>query len=102
MYSDVLKAKKREYKESYKKVSNTANALKGAIGSLKIAIQYQNSSYRINDVSGGSNHLDHVLEKEQEIYSNIVDNILPGIDSKIRGLEEDIERALEEESEDDE
>ena len=99
MYSDVLKSKRNNYIESYNKVLNTSNSLASSISSLRSVLDIQNHCYSVNDVSGGSNYLEHLLEQENAIYSNLVNNVLPGIKDRVDSLNDSISDALRQESE---
>ena len=99
MYSDVLKAKRDRYLECYNKVVIVTNNLAVAKKSLEFTIEKQKDSYRINDIPGGSQYLDHVLENENNLYNHIINNVLPNLKEVIESYNECIQDALIQESE---
>lgn len=98
LQSDILKSQKNSYRNCYKQVVQTANELAAAINELNEMINIQGSCYNVNDVNGGTNYLSHLLEKERSIYNNIVNNILPDINSKIENLNYRVNDALQQEA----
>ena len=93
-----LKRKKRLYKECLANVKNTGYELKSSIEKINSLLNIQGSCYKVDDVNGGSNYLDYLLETENSIYSNIVNNIIPGLNSKINNLEWQITDAEQKEA----
>lgn len=85
--SDELKLKRKQYISCLKNVQNTANNLSNSINSLQSLVKMQGSCYVVDDVNGGTNFLNYLLEKENGIYLNIVNNIIPGTQAKIDELE---------------
>ena len=98
LQSDILKNQKNSYINCYRQVVQTANELAGAIIVLNEMINIQGSCYNVNDVSGGTNYLSHLLEQEKSIHNNIVNNILPDINSKIENLNYRMNDALQQEA----
>ena len=81
-----LKNKKDSYKECLKNVINTANALASTISILKSTISIQSECYSVDDQNGGSNYLNYLLEKEESLYSEIVNNVIASLNSIICNL----------------
>lgn len=94
MYSDILKSKRNRYQECYAKLLNVSNYLSTSRSSLQSALEIQKDSYQVNDLPGGNNYLEHLLEKINSIYNFIVDNILPNLREVIISLNHSIEEAL--------
>ncbi len=95
--SDVLKNKLNAYRDCYNKMVSTSNELLNAINILKKLIGVQGSCYSVNDVSGGSNYLSHLLDQEVLLYNNIINNLIPDINSKIDNLNYRVSDALQRE-----
>ena len=85
--SSYYRNRKIQYINCLNGVVATANNLQMAISLLERMIDAQRRGYSVNDVSGGSNYLSHLLEKERKIYSNIVNTVIPGTKSIIRNLD---------------
>ena len=96
--SDNFKRQKEIYRNCYNKTVNTANALSNSINTLCKLVSVQGSAYVVNDIKGGNNDLNHVLEEEKNIYNNIVNNILPDLRNKINDLNNRINLALQQEA----
>lgn len=79
--------RKIQYINCLNGVTETANSLQMAINLLEKIIDIQRRGYSVDDVSGDSNYLSHLLEKERKIYSNIVNTIIPNTKSIIRNLD---------------
>ena len=92
--SDELKNLRNRYRESLKNVQLTANAMAESIRALRSLIDVQSNCYCIDDIGGGSGYLNDLLETENAIYSNIVNNIIPGVQSKINNFDWKIKDAL--------
>lgn len=88
--STELKNKKTDYQECLRRVRNTATALEKSINTVNSAISTQSEAYNVDDVKGGTNYLNYLLEKENGIYSDIVNNVIPALTSKISGLTTEI------------
>lgn len=88
--SDALKDKRRRIINSLQNVSSTAEYLSNSISSLNSLSVMQNSCYQVDDISGDGNYLIKLIENEQAIYSNIVNNIIPSLRSKIESLDWEI------------
>lgn len=98
--SDDLRWEKNRYERSLNHVCNTANNLSNSINTLRKVRNIQNACYQVNDVGGGGSYLDRLIEREERIYSNIVNNIIPNVRSRIRNLNWRIDDAVRAESED--
>lgn len=85
--SSYYRNRKIQYINCLNGVTATANNLQMAISLLERMIDAQRRGYSVDDVSGGSNYLSHLLEKERKIYSNIVNTVIPGTKSIIRNLD---------------
>lgn len=95
--SDDLKRERRRYQECLSNVTCTANSLSRSIATLKTLIEEQKEGYSVDDLGGGSNYLNYLLESENSIYSNIVNNIIPGTRNKISNLNWRIADAVQKE-----
>lgn len=100
--SDYLKNKKNEYINCLNNAVATANNLQMAINILNSLINVQNDSYKVDDSTADGSYLSRLKAKEEKIYSNIVNNVIPGTRSIIDNLEYQIadaeaHEALEEE-----
>lgn len=92
--SVYLKNKKAQYVNCLNNVIATANNLQTAISVLNSLINAQNGAYRVDDVSADGSHLSRLKAKEERIYSNIVNNIIPGTRSIIDNLDYQIADAV--------
>ena len=88
--SDILKDKRRRIINSLQNVNSTAENLSSSISSLNRLSTMQNSCYQVDDSSGDGNYLVKLIEKEQSIYSNIVNNIIPSLRNRIESLDWEI------------
>lgn len=96
--SIYLKNKKARYVDCLNHATATANNLQTAIGILNSIINSQNGAYRVDDASGDGSHLSRLKAKEEKIYSNIVNNVIPGTRSIIDNLDYQITDALAKEA----
>ena len=99
--SDFLKNKRDRYVNCLNNAVATANNLQMAIGIMNSVINVQNGSYKVDDGNADGSYLSRLKAKEERIYSNIVNNVIPGTQSIIDNLEYQIadaeaEEALEE------
>lgn len=85
--SSYYKNRKIRYINCLNRVIATANNLQMAISLLESMIDVQKKAYRVDEANGDGNYLSHLLEKERKIYSNIVNNIIPGTKSIIQNLD---------------
>lgn len=92
--SDFLRNKKAQYVNCLNNAIATANHLQTAISILNSIINSQNSAYRVDDASGDGSHLSRLKAKEERIYSNIINNVIPGTRSIINNLEYQIADAV--------
>ena len=95
--SDDLQRKKDAYNRSLTQVKNTAYQLKSSIDKLASMIESQKSCYVIDDDTADDNYLVHLSETEEGIYKNIINNIIPGLNSKISSLSAQIKDAKQKE-----
>lgn len=93
-----LKQKKNDYKNCLIYIKNTRDELYASLEKLDSLLEIQGSCYKVDDIDGGDNYLTYLKETENNIYRNIVDNIIPGIESKITSLSYDITDAEEAEA----
>lgn len=96
--SAYLKSKKEKYVSCLNHATATANNLKTAISILNSIISSQKGAYRVDDASGDGSHLSRLKAKEEKIYSNIVNNVIPGTKSIINNLEYQIADAVAKEA----
>lgn len=96
--SKELEQKQQRYKNSLVNVKYTAYELKSSIDSLEAIIQAHGNAYVLDDVKGGTNYIRHLLDAEKTTYSDIVNTIIPGIQSKINGLSYKITDAKQKEA----
>jgi hypothetical protein len=96
--SDNLKNERNSYIQCLNNVRNTASCLEKSIKSLQSIISIQNSCYKVDDLGGGSNFINDLLEIEKGIYSNIINNIIPSTETKINRLALRINDALQKEA----
>lgn len=82
-----LKNKRSRYVNCLNYATATANNLQTAISILESILNSQNSAFMVNDSSGDGNYVQRLLEKERRIYSNIVNNVIPGTRNIIRNLD---------------
>ncbi len=85
--SDYLKNKRIKYINCLNNAVATANNLQMSINILSSVINVQNNAYKIDDISAGESYLNNLKSKEERIYSNIVNNVIPGTRSIIDDLE---------------
>lgn len=85
--SNYYRNRKIQYINCLNGTVATANNLQSAISLLERMISAQERGYSVDGISGGSNYLSHLLEKERKIHSNIVNNVIPGTKSIIRNLD---------------
>ena len=93
-----LENKQRQYEHSLAYVKATLSSLGNSIQKLESLIAVQAQCYSVNDVKGGSNFLNDLLDKEKYIYGLINNDIIPSLSNYLRDLGELIDntRALEE------
>lgn len=72
----------------------TANNLEMAINIINSVIDTQKSAYSVNDVSAARSYLNQIKAKEEKIYSNIVNNVIPGTRAIIKELDYKIKDAV--------
>ena len=78
-------------------MQKTASYLLNSINTIKSIIEVQKNSYVVDDVAGGSNTLVYLLEKENGIYSDIMNNAIPSVNNKIKELNGKINQLIAEE-----
>lgn len=93
-----LKNKRNDYRNCLVYIKNTRDELSASIEKLNSLLEIQGSCYKVDDIDGGDNYLTYLKETENNIYRNIVDNIIPGIESKIESLGYDITDAEQKEA----
>lgn len=96
--SDYLKSKKAKYINCLNHATATANNLQTAIRILDSMINSQKSAYKVDDASGDGSYLSRLKAKEEKIYANIVDNVIPGTKQIINNLNSQISDALAKEA----
>lgn len=96
--SVYLKNKKEKYISCLNHATATANNLQTAIRILDSMINSQKSAYKVDDASGDGSHLSRLKAKEEKIYSNIVNNVIPGTKQIISNLNSQISDALAKEA----
>ncbi len=94
-----LEDKQRKYEHSLAYVRATLGNLNNSIQKLESLISVQAQCYSVNDVKGGGNFLNDLLEKEKHIQRLISNDIIPSLSNYLRDLGElvDTTRAMEEE-----
>lgn len=75
-----------------------SNNLKLSIDKLDILLEEENNAYKIDDVSATGSFLSDLRESENNIYKNLINNVIPSIESKIDSLKYDIIDAKEQEA----
>lgn len=93
-WSDVLRTKRNRYVDCLNNALTTASNLERAIDSLSGIIERQNDGYVVDEQSGDGNYIFRLRSKEQGIYNNIVNNVVPGTRSIINNLNHQINDAL--------
>lgn len=83
--SDDLKEDRRQYEYCLGRARNTARTLRETISTMKSARSIQNSNYSVNDVRGGTNFLQFLIENEESILSD-VESIINSTVDKINDL----------------
>ncbi len=92
--SVYLRNKRARYVACLNNAIATANNLQTAISILNSIINGQRGAYRVNDASGDGSHLSRLRAKEERIYANIVNNVIPGTKSIISSLDYQIADAV--------
>ena len=96
--STELKRLRERYRQCLRSAQNTASSLNYAIRDLQRLIANQGACYNVDDVKGGTKYVDYLLERVISIYSNLVNNVIPGTQAKISNLNWRINDALRKEA----
>ena len=96
---EQLKSQVSTCKSQLSNMQKTAAYLSNSISTIKTMLETQKNCYVIDDISGGSNTLSYLLEKENVIYSDILNGAIPSIKSKIAELNRKIDQLVAEEAE---
>ena len=94
---EQLRSQVSAYKSYLSNMQKTASYLLNSINTVKSIIEVQKNSYVVDDVAGGSNTLVYLLEKENGIYSDIMNNAIPSVNNKIKELNGKINQLIAEE-----
>lgn len=96
---EQLKSQVGTCKNQLSSMQKTAAYLSNSISTIKSILETQKNCYVIDDISGGSNTLVYLLEKENGIYSDILNSAIPSVNSKINELNNKINQLIAEEAE---
>jgi len=97
MNSNELKNERQEYIKCLNNVINTRKRIYNSISKLKSIKEILNEGYIIDDTLGGNSYINDIINAEIKIYNNIVNEIVPEINSKIKSLNYEIETAIQNE-----
>ena len=86
MNSNDISTKITQYKNCYNKVVATKNEINNSIQALSNIIDIQNRAYRIDDNCATGGYLEDLISKQEDIISNIDNNILPNINRVLKNL----------------
>ena len=85
--SDRLKSERERIKISIGKIKVAAEHLSNSINGLNRITSNLKNSYKVDDVGGGSTYIGDLIEKEQGIYSKMIDEVIPELYRKVDNLD---------------
>ena len=95
--SDVLLNQKAQYIKCKNNATEVAKNLNNARNELLEMVKVQTKGYKVDETSPFVNYTNSTIQKINNIYNNLVNNIIPGTNVLIKNLNYQIEDAKQEE-----
>jgi len=81
---------KNELENNLNDINNILASLQNSINELQVVKQNIKAGYTLNEVSADNNYIDTIIEKEQAIYNDLVNVVIPTTKNKISYLRQKI------------
>ena len=96
--TSYLKYHKRELEDNINDLNSLLISLQNSINELKVIKQNIKKGYELNEVSGDNNYINTIIEKEQSLYNDITNTVIPVTRQKISYLKDQIQQQEEAEA----
>ena len=84
---EVEQLELEKHKNNLENVKNMKDSLIISIEKLKLIIENKDLYYKINDSQADGNYMKDLLDVEEKIYSDIVNVIIPSLQSKVDNIQ---------------